>query len=119
VANVVNVAISDEAANTTTVPDTLGVAIAAAELAGAALLGAAGAADDVVALGADTDEGAAAAEVAAADDGDDEAFLEELHPARPSATTTVVTMTVVTMDAFRFMNSPRRVKGRRLIGVRY
>jgi hypothetical protein len=118
-ARVVNVAARDDAANTTTVPEMLG-AIGPAELAGAALLDAAGAAEDVsggaddaAVLGA-----AAAADVPelAGDDGADAAFFEELHPARPSATTTVVTMTA---DACRFMNSPKRVKGRRLFGVRY
>jgi hypothetical protein len=69
----VKVAISDEAANTTTVPDTLGVA------------------DGTSAVGA------------AVEDADGAAFFEELHPARPSATTTVATTTA---DAFRFMNSP-------------
>jgi hypothetical protein len=113
VAKVVKVAFNDEAAKTTTVPEMLGVSTAAgAELAGAllgapagALLEAAAGAEDVLVLGA-----------AAAEDGDDAAFFEELHPARPSATTTVVTTTAA---AVRFMNSPRRVKGRRLIGVRY
>jgi hypothetical protein len=107
----VNVAISDDAANTTTVPEMLG-AIGPAELAGAALLEGAGAADDVPALGVADDTSA----VADVEDADAAAFFDELHPARPSATTTAVTMPA---DAFRFMNSPRRVKGRRLIGVRY
>jgi hypothetical protein len=109
----VNVAISDEAAKTTTVPERLAEA-GAADDAGAALLDAPAATDDGAALGL-ADDGAAAADVAAADDGDDAAFVEELHPARPNATTTVVTTTV---DAWRFIDSPRRVRGRQLFGVR-
>jgi hypothetical protein len=93
----VNVAISDDAANTTTVPEMLGVATAAgAELAGAELTGAA--------LLEGADDG-----VDAADDGADAAFFEELQPARPSATTTVVTRTA---DAWRFIDSPAN-RGRR------
>jgi hypothetical protein len=113
VAKVVNVAFSDDAANTTTVPEMVGViGEAAAELAGATLLEGAGAADDVAALGAAVD----AAGVVVADGGDDEAFFDELHPARPSATTTVVTRTA---GAWRFIESPKRVWGHRLNGVRY
>jgi hypothetical protein len=118
VAKLVKVAISEDAAKTTTVPEMLGVSTAAgAELAGALLEAAAGA-EDVPVLGATADADVAGVEVAAgaADDGDDAAFFEELHPARPRATMTVLTTTAA---AFRFMNSPRRVKGRRLIGVRY
>jgi hypothetical protein len=115
------VAARDDAAKTTTVPEMLG-AIGPAELAGAALLDAAlldaalldaaGGADDVAVLGAADADAAGGA----ADDGADAAFFEELHPARPTATTSVVTTTA---DAFRFMNSPRRVRGRQLIDVRY
>jgi hypothetical protein len=116
VANVVKVAISEDAENTTTVPEMLGVPTAAgAELAGALLDGAC-AADDVAALAAAVD--AAGVVTGAADEGEDAAFFEELHPARPSATTTVVTRTVVTRDAWRFIDSPKRVWGRRLLGVR-
>jgi hypothetical protein len=89
VANVVKVACNDDAANTTTVPDRLAGA-GAAELAGALLAGAL--------LGA--------------------VFFDELQPARLDATTTVVTRAVVTRDAWRFIDSPRSGKGRRLTDVR-
>ena len=107
---------SDEAANTTTVPEMLGVPtaadaelagavlaaaeLAAAELAGAERLEGAPAADDVAAVEAATD---AVADVAA-DDVDDAVFFDELQPARASATATAVTTAA---DAWRFIDSPR------------
>jgi hypothetical protein len=103
------VAFSDDAANTTTVPEMLGVATAAgAELAGALL-------DGALLEGALL-EGALLERAGAADDGADAAFFDELQPARPSATTTAVTRTA---DAWRFIDSPRSGWGRRLTGVRY
>jgi hypothetical protein len=112
----VNVAISDEAANTTTVPDKLAEAAAALLAgAGAALLDVPAATDDGAALGL-ADAGAETAGVGAADDVAGAAFFEELHAVRPKATTTVVTRTA---DAWRFIDSPKCAWGRRLLGVRY
>jgi hypothetical protein len=104
----VKVAISDDAANTTTVPEMLGVpTAAAAELAGAALEGAAAA--DVAAAGADV----AAAEVAPAELDEAAVFFDELHALRLRATTTVAAAMVTTADGWRFIDSPA-YRGRRV-----
>jgi hypothetical protein len=119
---VVKVAFNDDAANTTTVPDRL--AEAGAGDTGAEVVDAAGAADDTADDAAALDAAADVAAVLAAattgelaaDDVDAAVFFDELQPARASATTTVVTRTA---GAWRFIDSPRSGRGRRLIGVRW